>query len=144
MMVTMRVVALVLLGVSGASGSKARTIVDPSKFDSSLKACNSSAVGGGDASCGALRECVVDPNDGEQEVCLHKQLFPLRGLDVAGTLCLFCGLTLAASAGIGGGGLQGGTSVRSWPTSKAPSPVVFHSFRLTFRRASISRNGLEA
>ena len=31
-----------------------------------------------------------------------------------------------------------------FPTSKAPISAVFHSFRLTFGRAIISRNGLEA
>ena len=31
-----------------------------------------------------------------------------------------------------------------FPTSKAPSSAVFHSFRLIFGRAIISRNGLEA
>ena len=33
--------------------------------------------------------------------------------------------------------------VRRWPTSKAPISVVFHSFRLIFRRAIISRSDLE-
>ena len=32
----------------------------------------------------------------------------------------------------------------TFPTSKAPRSAVFHSFRLTFGRAVISRNGLEA
>ena len=41
------------------------------------------------------------------------------------------------------GGLdQGGTRVRPWPT--APISVVSHSFRLIFRRAIVSRSGLEA
>jgi MFS superfamily sulfate permease-like transporter len=31
-----------------------------------------------------------------------------------------------------------------FPTSKAPISAVFHSFRLIFGRAIISRNGLEA
>ena len=39
---------------------------------------------------------------------------------------------------------QGRRRVRHWPTSKAPIAVVFHAFRLTFGRAIISRNGLEA
>ena len=33
---------------------------------------------------------------------------------------------------------------RGDPTSKAPISAVFHSFRLIFGRAIISRNGLEA
>ena len=38
----------------------------------------------------------------------------------------------------------GGAGVRRWPTSKAHISVVFHSFRLIFGRAIISRNDLEA
>ena len=38
----------------------------------------------------------------------------------------------------------GSKRVRRWPTSKAPISVVFHSFRLSFGRVIISRNGLEA
>ena len=32
----------------------------------------------------------------------------------------------------------------TFPTSKAPISAIFHSFRLIFGRAIISRNGLEA
>ena len=38
---------------------------------------------------------------------------------------------------------QGSNTVRRWPTSKAPSSVGFHSLRLSFRRAIISRSDLE-
>ena len=39
---------------------------------------------------------------------------------------------------------DGATQGRKIPTSKAPSSVVFHSFRLIFGRAIVSRDGLEA
>ena len=42
------------------------------------------------------------------------------------------------------GHYQGRTRERNSPTSKAPFSAVSHSFRLTFGRAIISRNGLEA
>ena len=40
--------------------------------------------------------------------------------------------------------LPGQEKRAKFPTSKAPISAVFHSFRLTFGRAIISRNGLEA
>ena len=44
-----------------------------------------------------------------------------------------------------GGGCRAGQDKRAkFPTSKAPFSAVFHSFRLIFRRAIISWNGLEA
>jgi hypothetical protein len=43
------------------------------------------------------------------------------------------------------GWLRPGQEKRAkFPTSKAPLSVVFHSFRLTFGRAIIARNGLDA
>ena len=42
------------------------------------------------------------------------------------------------------GGDRGRKRVRRWPTSKARISVAFHSFRLIFRRVTISSNGLEA
>ena len=46
-----------------------------------------------------------------------------------------------ATAGPHGAGREKGAKI---PTSKAHISVVFHSFRLIFGRAIISRNGLEA
>ena len=40
--------------------------------------------------------------------------------------------------------LPGQDKRATFPTSKAPFSAVFHSFRLIFGRATISRNGLEA
>ena len=39
---------------------------------------------------------------------------------------------------------RGRKRVRRWPTSKAHISVAYHSFRLIFRRVTISSNGLEA
>ncbi|KAJ1460342.1 hypothetical protein M885DRAFT_509283 [Pelagophyceae sp. CCMP2097] len=91
-----------LLAAAGASG----VIFDPKSMDAELRACNATEPDEGDASCGADRACRADPQDAGSMVCLHKQLFPLSLRDVLGGICLFCGLTLAASAGIGGGGLN--------------------------------------
>ena len=56
-----------------------------------------------------------------------------------------CAVTLCAHVGRSDFGFdQGRKRVRSWPTSKAPIPVVCHSFRLIFGRVLISRGGLEA
>ena len=44
----------------------------------------------------------------------------------------------------GGSVVEGATRGGKIPTSKAPSSVVFHSFRLILGRAVVSRDGLEA
>ena len=57
--------------------------------------------------CPRDRECHGDPNYySGREVCLHKDLFPLSQWDIIGGCVLFCGMALAATAGIGGGGLN--------------------------------------
>ena len=58
-----------------------------------------------------------------------------------------CGLPRDWPGGCGGaaGASVAGQQKRAkFPTSKAPISASFHSFRLTFGRAIISRNGLEA
>jgi len=56
-----------------------------------------------------------------------------------------CAVT-AFGGSVGGGTAQvpGQDKSAKFPTSKAPISAVFHSFRLIFGRAIISRNGLEA
>ncbi|KAH8052258.1 phospholipase [Aureococcus anophagefferens] len=83
---------------------------------------------------------------GEGEPGRHALLYaPPRARGPASVFCALCRAMersgdpseIAASA-------AGRQKRAKFPTSKAPFSAVFHSFRLTFGRAIISRNGLEA
>eukprot|EP01060_Flectonema_neradi_P034907 TRINITY_DN6263_c1_g1_i1.p1 TRINITY_DN6263_c1_g1~~TRINITY_DN6263_c1_g1_i1.p1 ORF type:complete len:507 (+),score=107.16 TRINITY_DN6263_c1_g1_i1:73-1593(+) len=80
-------------------------IVGPSKMNKHYKKCNHGE------SCSYQRSCALDHkyyDDGvEQKVCLHKTLLPHFSFrDGVAVGCIFFGTMLAASAGIGGGGLN--------------------------------------
>ena len=102
--------ALILAGLALLPSCGA-VIFDPAWMDSEIKACNRSLGGEGSGLCGPDRYCTVDPprNNAGTEMCLHKELFTGRGFsrrDLAGSLVLLSGMALAATAGIGGGGLN--------------------------------------
>ena len=80
-------------------------IVGPTKMNKHYKKCNHGET------CPYQRSCAKDykyKDDGEiQKVCLHKTLFPnFSTRDGIAIGCIFFGTMLAASAGIGGGGLN--------------------------------------
>ena len=56
----------------------------------------------------------------------------------------FCALDMEADPSVDVVSPPGQQKRAKFPTSKAPISAVFHSFRLTFGRAIISWNGLEA
>lgn len=106
---------------SSASGTKLHgVVVDPKYDDPDLVICNSTK------DCSADRTCEPDPNYDDQHVCLHSDLFPLTGRSIAGGAVLLCAMTLAASAGIGGGGLN--------------VPVLMIIFNFTPKEATVLSN----
>eukprot|EP00755_Sulcionema_specki_P015541 Sspe_Gene.59695::Locus_32799_Transcript_1_9_Confidence_0.400_Length_1670::g.59695::m.59695 len=92
--------------VSGHAGNgttlRDHHIIDPKKDKSFLKKCNPET----DA-CSYQRDCVEDKNADNEFVCLHKSLLPhFSARDAWTVVTIFMGTMLAASAGIGGGGLN--------------------------------------
>ena len=98
-----RVLALLLWCTTVALSTGGKTvIIDPSSMDSELPACNRTAQ------CADDRYCDADPKDSSDKfVCLHKNLLPSPSTrDALGSITMLCGMALAATAGIGGGGLN--------------------------------------
>eukprot|EP01061_Rhynchopus_euleeides_P014033 TRINITY_DN24337_c0_g1_i1.p1 TRINITY_DN24337_c0_g1~~TRINITY_DN24337_c0_g1_i1.p1 ORF type:complete len:513 (+),score=222.44 TRINITY_DN24337_c0_g1_i1:88-1626(+) len=95
--------------VGGTNVDGQHVFLDPKKNNKHLTKCDNQS------DCSYERLCVEDehfPVDGGQEgeyekVCLHKTLFPdFSSRDIGACFCIFFGTILAASAGIGGGGLN--------------------------------------
>jgi uncharacterized membrane protein YfcA len=55
--------------------------------------------------CATTPECGDEFLICEDEVCIHKRLFPLYGIEIAGTCVLTVLMALSVMSGIGGGGV---------------------------------------
>lgn len=65
-----------------------------------------SCVDSEDCGSSAFLMCAEDKANGlDQKVCMHKNIFPIQGIEIGGTVVLTILMAMAVMSGIGGGGI---------------------------------------